>query len=102
MLPPEEAIKQISRELSQIYRQTFGRSPDAELVRDEAEHIVEKFGPIMAIKEIFSQDEEISGASRKPSNEEQSQSWTRMAGKDPKSFSCAPTTRLAARWRRPG
>jgi hypothetical protein len=71
MLPPEEAIKQISRELSHIYRQTFGRSPDAELVRDEAEHIVEKFGPIMALKEIFSQDE-ASDARRRPIHEEQS------------------------------
>ena len=71
MLPPEEAIKQISRELSHIYRQTFGRSPDAELVRDEAAHIVAKFGPVMAIKEIFSRDEE-SYARRRPTHEEQS------------------------------
>jgi hypothetical protein len=69
MLPPEEAINQISRELSQIYRQTFGRSPDAELVRDEAVHIVEKFGPVMAIKEIFSRDAAID-ARRRPLHKE--------------------------------
>ena len=72
MLPQEEAIQKISLELSQIFRQRFGRDLDSELVREEAENIVEKFGPVMAIKEIFSQNEEISGASKKPSNEEQS------------------------------
>jgi hypothetical protein len=71
MLPPEEAIKQISRELSQIYRQKLGRDPDSELIRDEAENIVEKFGPVMAIKEIFSRDEE-RDVRRMPIYEEQS------------------------------
>ena len=72
MLPPEEAIKKISLELFQIFRKRFGRDLDSELVREEAENIAEKLGPVMAIKEIFSQDEEISGASKKPSNEKQS------------------------------
>ena len=72
MLPPEEAIKKISLELSQIFRQRFGRDLDSELVREEAENIVEKFGPVMAIKEIFSQDEEVSGARKRPLNEEES------------------------------
>jgi hypothetical protein len=58
MLPQEEAIKKISLELSQIFRKRFGRDPDSELIRDEAENIVKKFGPVMALKEIFSQDEE--------------------------------------------
>ncbi len=56
MLPQEEAIEQISLELSQIYRKEFGRDADPELIREEAEHIVEKFGPVAALKEIFSQD----------------------------------------------
>jgi len=58
MVPQEEAIKKISLELAQIYRKNFGRDLDSELIRDEAENIVEKFGPVMALKEIFSQDEE--------------------------------------------
>ena len=72
MLPQEEAVKKISLELSQIFRQRFGRDLDSELVREEAENIVEKFGPVMAIKEIFSQDVEISGARKRPLNEEES------------------------------
>jgi hypothetical protein len=70
MLPQEEAIEKISLELSRIYRQTFGRDPNSELIRDEAENIVAKFGPVRAIKEIFSRDEEIRGAGNKPFNQE--------------------------------
>lgn len=71
MSPQEEAIKKISQELSQIYRQKFGRDPDSELIRDEAENIVDKFGPVMAIKEIFSRDE-ASDAGRRPLHKEKS------------------------------
>lgn len=71
MVPPEEAINQISRELSQIYRQKLGRDPDPELIRDEAVNIVEKFGPVMAIQEIFSRDE-ASDAGRRPLPKEKS------------------------------
>jgi hypothetical protein len=49
MLLQEESVKEISRELSQIYRKQY-----------EAENIVKKYGPVLAIKEIFYQDEEIS------------------------------------------
>jgi hypothetical protein len=62
MVPQEEAIEKISLELSRIYRKTFGREPNSELIRDEAENIVSKFGPVRAIKEIFAQDEKIRGA----------------------------------------
>jgi hypothetical protein len=61
MLPREEAIKMISRELSQIFRKSLGRDPDPELIKAEAENIVEKFGPVIAFKEIFSQDETYMG-----------------------------------------
>lgn len=71
MLPQEEAIKKISLELSQIYRKTFGRDLNSEVIRDEAKNIVEKFGPVRAIKEIFSQDREISEAGNRPFNKEQ-------------------------------
>jgi ribosomal protein S17E len=60
MLLQEESVKEISRELSQIYRKQFGRDPNVVLIRDEAENIVKKYGPVLAIKEIFYQDEEIS------------------------------------------
>jgi hypothetical protein len=70
MVTPEEAINRISRELSQIYRKKLGRDPDSELIRDEAEHIVEKFGPVMAMEEIFSRDA-ASGARRRPLHEEE-------------------------------
>jgi hypothetical protein len=69
MLPSEEAINQISRELSQIYRQKLGRDPDPELIRDEAVNIVDKFGPVMAIREIFSRGE-ASDAGRWPLHRE--------------------------------
>ena len=75
MLPPEEAIKKISLELSQIFRKKFGRDLDSELIKDKAENIVKKIGLIIAAIEIFSQDEKFSGArkSRKrPLNEEES------------------------------
>jgi hypothetical protein len=71
MLLQEESVKEISRKLSQIYRKQFGRVPDAGLIQDEAENIVAKYGPIRSLKEIFFQDEEISRATDKPSDEEQ-------------------------------
>ncbi|MEW6386157.1 MAG: hypothetical protein AB1491_01385 [Thermodesulfobacteriota bacterium] len=71
MLTPEAAIKMISLELSQIYRQKFGREPDSDLIREEAEDIVERFGPVTAIKEIFSLDGESRGAAERPFDEEQ-------------------------------
>ena len=71
MLTPEAAIKKISLELSKIYRQKFGKEPDSDLIREEAEDIVERFGPITAIKEIFSQDGEISSAGKRPFSKEQ-------------------------------
>jgi hypothetical protein len=61
-----EAIRKISLELPQIYRRKFGKDPDAELIRDEAENIVAKFGPVMAIEEIFAQAGDVSGASKRP------------------------------------
>ena len=57
MLPREEAIEKISLELSQIYRKKMGRDADSRLVRDEAENIVAKFGPLKALEELFCQDE---------------------------------------------
>ena len=71
MVPPEEAINRISRELSQIYRQKLGRYPDPVLIRDEAENIVDKFGPVTAIKEIFSRDAAID-VGKRPLHKEKS------------------------------
>jgi hypothetical protein len=72
MLPQEDAIKEICLELSQIYRKRFGRDLDSELIRAEAENIVKRYGPIIAIKEIFSPEEEIRGVGKRILNEEQS------------------------------
>ena len=72
MLPPEEAIKKISLELSQIFRKKFGRDLDSELIKDKAENIVKKIGLIIAAIEIFSQDEKFSSAIKRPFNEEES------------------------------
>ena len=72
MLPPEEAIKKISLELSQIFRKKFGRDLDSELIKDKAENIVKKIGLIIAAIEIFSQDEKFSSARKKPFNKEES------------------------------
>ena len=75
MLPPEEATRKISLELSQIFRKKLGRDLNSELIRDKANNIMDKFRLIMAAIEIFSQDEKFSGArkSRKrPLNGEES------------------------------
>jgi hypothetical protein len=72
MVSQEEAIEKISLELSLLYRKSFGRDPNAELIRDEAENIVAKFGPVRALKEIFFQDEDIGGAGKGAFNQEQS------------------------------
>jgi len=56
MLPPEEAIKKISLELSQIFRKKFGRDFNSELTRDTAKNIMDKFRLIMAAIEILSRD----------------------------------------------
>ena len=75
MLPPEEAIKKISLELSQIFRKKFGRDLDSELIKDKAENIVKKIGLIIAAIEIFSQDEKFNSDRRsrkRPFNEEES------------------------------
>jgi hypothetical protein len=71
MLPQEEAIQKISLGLYQIFRKRCGRDPDSELIRAEAGNIVERYGPVMALIEIFSQDEVISGARQRPFNEDQ-------------------------------
>ena len=77
MLPPEEAIKKISLkkislELSQIFRQKFGRDLNSELTRDKAKNIMDKFRLIIAVIEIFSQDEKSSSARKRPFKEEES------------------------------
>lgn len=72
MLPTEEAIKQISLELSQIFRKKFGSDLNSELVKDKAENIVKKIGLIIAVIEIFSQDEKFSSARRRPLHKEKS------------------------------
>ncbi|MEJ2672166.1 MAG: hypothetical protein P8168_08195 [Deltaproteobacteria bacterium] len=72
MVSQEEAIEKISLELSLLYRKSFGRDPNSELIRDEAENIVAKFGPVRALKEIFFQAEDIRGAGKGAFNQEQS------------------------------
>ena len=64
MLPQEEALNKISLELSQIFRQKFGRDLNSELTRDRAKNIMDKFRLIIAAIEIFSQDEKFNGARR--------------------------------------
>ncbi len=62
MLPQEKVIEKISLELSQIYRKKVGRDPDSKLIRDEAENICAKFGPITALKDLFCQGENPAGS----------------------------------------
>jgi hypothetical protein len=71
MLPPEEAIKKISLELSQIFRKNFGRDFNSGLTGDKAKNIMDKFRLIMAAIEIFSQDEKFSSARKRPLKKEQ-------------------------------
>jgi len=71
MLPPEEAIKKISLELSQIFPKKFGRDLNSELINDKIEIFVKKIGLIIAAIEIFSQDEKFSSARKRPLKKEQ-------------------------------
>jgi hypothetical protein len=64
MLPQEEAIKKIRLELSQIFRQKFGKDLNSELIKDKPENIMDKFRLIMAAIEILSRDEKFNGARR--------------------------------------
>ena len=52
----EKAVVQLSAELARIYLENIGKEPDPALVREEAEAMVTRYGPITTIKEIFAGD----------------------------------------------
>ena len=58
MVPEEEAVSRLSRELFQLFLEKFGREPDLEVVRAEAENLVSLYGPINEIKDIFGRETE--------------------------------------------
>jgi hypothetical protein len=49
----KEAIERIGGELREIYCKTFGKEPDPEILRAEAEEFVAKYGPTATIKDIW-------------------------------------------------
>ncbi len=49
----EEAIERIGGELREIYCRTFGKEPDPEILRAEAEEFVPKYGPTASIEEML-------------------------------------------------
>ena len=58
MVQKEEAVSRLSRELFQLFLEKFGREPDLEAVRAEAENLVSLYGPINEIKDIFGRETE--------------------------------------------
>jgi len=50
----EEAVSQLTAELCKLFLDQFGKEPDPQVVREEAEYLVSRYGPIREIKEIFS------------------------------------------------
>jgi len=47
----QEAIARIGGALREIYCQTFGKEPDPEILRAEAEEFVAKYGPAATIED---------------------------------------------------
>jgi hypothetical protein len=54
----QEAVSKLSRELFQLFLEKFGKEPDLEVVRAEAENLVSRYGPIGRIKDIFRSETE--------------------------------------------
>ena len=56
MLREEEAVSRLTVELCQLFLERFGKEPDPQVVRAEAESLVSQYGPISGIKDIFATD----------------------------------------------
>ena len=54
MLPEREAVARLRAELHQLFVKAFGKEPDPEIVREEAESIVSKYGAMAELQDIFS------------------------------------------------
>lgn len=50
----QQAVEKISAELYTLFVNTFGKEPDPQIIREEAESLVEKYGPVGEINDIFS------------------------------------------------
>jgi hypothetical protein len=53
MLPEQDAVSRLSAELYELFFKAFGKEPDPEIVREEAESIVSKHGVTAELKDIF-------------------------------------------------
>ncbi len=53
IFPEREAVDRLSVELHELFVKAFGKEPDPEIVREEAESIVSKYGVIAELKDIF-------------------------------------------------
>ena len=48
-----DAVDRLSAELHQLFVKAFGKEPDPEILREEAESIVSKYGVNAELKDIF-------------------------------------------------
>jgi hypothetical protein len=53
MQPREFAVQKMIQELRDLYRKNTGKQADPEILRAEAESLVEKYGPTAELKDIF-------------------------------------------------
>jgi len=53
MLQEGEAVDRLSAELYELFVMTFGKEPDPEIIRAEAESIVAKYGAMAELPDIF-------------------------------------------------
>jgi hypothetical protein len=48
-----QAVDRLSAELYELFVQTFGKQPDPEIIRKEAESLVAKYGATAELADIF-------------------------------------------------
>jgi hypothetical protein len=53
MFQEREAVARLSAELYELFVKTFGKEPDPEIIREEAESLVAKYGAIAELPDIF-------------------------------------------------
>jgi hypothetical protein len=54
----EEAVSRLTAELGKLFLDRFGKEPDPQVVREEAENLVSRYGPIRALKDILGNENE--------------------------------------------
>jgi hypothetical protein len=49
----EKAVSRLSAELYDLFFRVFGKEPNPEIIKEEAQSIVSKYGVVAEIKDIF-------------------------------------------------